>query len=330
MTYTSLIYQTFGKPDQVLTAVETAYPTISFDQCVVQMILCPINPSDLIPMTGAYAHRIPLPQVAGYEGVGKVIEVGRPIDEHLLGKLVLPLKSNGTWQQVVLAKTADLIILPDFISIEDAAQAYINPITALLLCKSELNLSKGDTLLVNACNSSIGRILIQLSTILGFQLIAVVRNGKYKEELLALGAAFVIATDESQLIEEVMQVTNGQGVSAAIDSIGGIDGTNLAKCVRKQGDFIPIGLLSGQQVDWELIFGLEISARIFHLRHWADRVSNTEWQGAFQQLFGYIKDGNLKLGKLEGVYDFLDYRQALTDALDDRVKGKVFLRFAKE
>ena len=40
------------------------------------MLVRPINPSDLIPITGAYAHRIPLPNIPGYEGVGIVEDVG--------------------------------------------------------------------------------------------------------------------------------------------------------------------------------------------------------------------------------------------------------------
>ncbi|VDZ88844.1 alcohol dehydrogenase [Lelliottia amnigena] len=61
------------------------------------MLFSPVNASDLIPMTGAYRHRTPLPAVAGYEGVGVVTE-GPP---HWLGKRVLPLRGQGTWQNSV-------------------------------------------------------------------------------------------------------------------------------------------------------------------------------------------------------------------------------------
>ncbi|MCM2294253.1 hypothetical protein NAC44_18150 [Allorhizobium sp. BGMRC 0089] len=35
----------------------------------VRMLASGINPSDLIPITGAYGHRITPPMMAGYEGV---------------------------------------------------------------------------------------------------------------------------------------------------------------------------------------------------------------------------------------------------------------------
>jgi len=326
MNYKSLIYEEFGKPDEVIKVVERVYPAILPDETIVQMLMVPINPSDLIPATGAYAHRIKLPAVVGYEGVGRVKEVGSPLYEHLLGKLVLPLKNEGTWQELVVAKTADLIEVPDFLSIEDAACAYINPITAWNLCTKELNLGQNDFLLVNACNSAIGRLLIQLAKALNFKIIAVVRNENYKKELLELGADFVVSTDERNLIEEVMQITNQTGVAAAIDSIGGQAGTDLAKCVRENGDFLTIGLMSGVQVDWQLIFELPISARIFHLRHWADSVSSVEWRNTFERVFELVRQGKLKFSDRRRVYSFDEYRQAVADALSDEVKEKVFLK----
>ena len=52
------------------------------------MLVRPINPSDLIPITGAYAHRIPLPNIPGYEGVGIVEDVGAFVSRELIGKRV--------------------------------------------------------------------------------------------------------------------------------------------------------------------------------------------------------------------------------------------------
>lgn len=46
------------------------------------------------------------------------------------------------------------------------------------------------------------------------------RNNKHTEELLRLGAAYVIDTSTTPLYETVMELTNGLGADAAIDSIG--------------------------------------------------------------------------------------------------------------
>ncbi|MBJ7968252.1 zinc-binding dehydrogenase, partial [Bacillus cereus] len=85
---------------------------------------------------------------------------------------------------------------------------------------------------------AIGHLFAQLSQILNFRLIAVTRNSKHTEKLLQLGAEYVIDTSTVPLYETVMELTNGIGADAAIDSIGGSDGNELAFCVRPNGHFL--------------------------------------------------------------------------------------------
>lgn len=73
------MYHRFGHPAHVLTIENRSTIAPKSDEMVVRTILRPINPSDLIPITGAYAHRTSLPGIPGYEGIGIVEEVGNPI-----------------------------------------------------------------------------------------------------------------------------------------------------------------------------------------------------------------------------------------------------------
>src|SRR5699024_5154832 len=214
------------------------------------MLARPINPSDLIPIRGSYAHRINLPNIPGYEGVGVVVAVGEGVSNALIGKRVLPLRGEGTWQQYVTTSVDWVVVVPNTIDNITAAQMYINPLTALVICTEVLQLKQDDVLVVNACDSSIGRIIAQLSNIIGFHLLAVVRDEHHTTDLLNLGAGAVIDTSKDSLQEAVANYTNGRGANAAIDSIGGVQGTALAQCVQPNGDFLTIGLLSGEQINW--------------------------------------------------------------------------------
>jgi NADPH:quinone reductase-like Zn-dependent oxidoreductase len=88
---------------------------LAADRVRVAMTLSPVNASDLIPITGAYRHRITLPAIAGYEGVGTVIQAPAQA-AHLLGKRVLPLRGQGTWQRLVDSPLAFTVPVPDDIS----------------------------------------------------------------------------------------------------------------------------------------------------------------------------------------------------------------------
>ncbi|NMD69347.1 zinc-dependent alcohol dehydrogenase family protein [Bacillus sp. DNRA2] len=322
-----IIFYEFGSPKEVLKIENKTIEPPKDDEVLVRMLARPINPSDLIPIRGSYAHRISLPNIPGYEGVGIVDAVGSFVSKNLIGKRVLPLRGEGTWQEFVKTKAEHAVVVPDTIDDFTAAQMYINPITAWVVCTEVLKISPNQVLLVNACGSAIGHIFAQLAKIIGFRLIAVTRNNKHTAELLQLGASEVIDTSQSPLRETVMELTNGKGAYAAIDSIGGSDGNDLAFCVHPNGNFITIGLLSGKQVNWaDIVKIAKVNANIFHLRHWNKTVTAEKWQGTFKHLISLIEAGKLKMMKEDSRYDLLDVGSAVEAVEFSKIRnGKVFL-----
>ncbi|MFB3167604.1 zinc-dependent alcohol dehydrogenase family protein [Neobacillus sp. 179-C4.2 HS] len=317
----------FGSPKDVLKIEYKTIEPPKDNEVLVRMLARPINPSDLIPIRGAYSHRISLPNIPGYEGVGIVEDVGPLVSKNLIGKRVLPLRGEGTWQEFVKTTAEFAVPIPDSIDDFTASQMYINPVTAWVVCTEVLKLRPNDVLLVNACGSSIGHIFAQLSKILGFQLIAVTRNNKYIEELLHLGASNVIDTSKNGLNETVMELTSGMGADAAIDSVGGSDGNELAFSVRPNGHFLTIGLLSGVQVNWaDIVNQAKVNANMFHLRNWNKNVSSKKWQETFNHLIRLIDNKELRLTMVDSKYDLSDFKKAI-DAVEfsNKTKGKVFL-----
>jgi NADPH:quinone reductase-like Zn-dependent oxidoreductase len=163
--------------------------------------------------------------------------------------------------------------------------------------------------------------------ILGFRLIAVTRNNHYTEELLRLGASYVIDTSKLPLHETVMELTNGKGADAAIDSVGGSSGTDLAFCVHPNGNFLTIGLLSGVQVNWaDIVKKAKVNANMFYLRNWNKNVPTEKWLGTFNHLIRLINDKKLSLMMEDSLYDLLNVKEAVEVVGSSKIaKGKVFL-----
>ncbi|MBY7141808.1 zinc-dependent alcohol dehydrogenase family protein [Virgibacillus sp. NKC19-3] len=326
MDATCIKFYEFGSPQDVLQVEYKGVQPPRENEVLVRMLARPINPSDLIPIRGSYAHRISLPHIPGYEGVGIVEDVGSFVSPNLVGKRVLPLRGEGTWQAFVRTSAPFAIPVPDSMDDFTASQVYINPITAWVICTEVLGLKPDDVLLVNACGSSIGHIFAQLSNVLGFKLIAITRNDTYTQDLLKHGASHVINTSEHALQEAVRELTNGCGADAAVDSIGGSSGTNLAFCVQPKGTFLTIGLLSGVQVDWASITNkANVNVTIFHLRHWNKSVSTKTWQATFHHVIGLIKAKKLRLKAPDSPYDLVNVKEAVRDMEYAKSKGKIFL-----
>ncbi|WP_313798919.1 zinc-dependent alcohol dehydrogenase family protein [Cytobacillus sp.] len=322
-----IIFSEFGCPKDVLKVESKRIERPKDHEVLVRMLARPINPSDLIPIRGAYSHRISLPNIPGYEGVGIVEDVGPLVSQHFIGKRVLPLRGEGTWQEYVKTSLEFAVAIPDSMDDFTAAQMYINPITAWVVCTEILKLGQDDILLVNACGSAIGHIFAQLSKVFGFRLIAVTRNNTYTKDLLHLGASYVIDTSAFPLHETVMELTNGEGADAAIDSVGGSSGNELAFCVHPNGNFLTIGLLSGIQVNWaDIVNKAKVNANMFHLRNWNKDVSADKWQETFHRLIRLIQDKQLSLMRKDSHYDLSNIKKAIAAVESSKTaKGKVFL-----
>lgn len=94
MKATSIMFYEFGDPEQVLQVENMEVTDPGIGEVLVRMKTRPINPSDLIPIRGAYANRISLPSVPGYEGAGVIEEVGPSVSKWFLGKRVYGLIYN--------------------------------------------------------------------------------------------------------------------------------------------------------------------------------------------------------------------------------------------
>lgn len=318
-------YYRFGEPSEVLCIEEKEVVPPGPGELAVKMLARPINPSDVIPVRGAYPHRTLLPAVPGFEGVGVVQAVGPGVSNQMVGRRVLPLRGENTWQEVVKTLDQHVIIVPDDINDQSASQIYINPITAWLICTEMLQLTYGDTLIVNAGGSAIGRIFAQLSKILGFYMIALTRNDRHTADLYRLGAFSVVNTMEELLSERIAELTEGRGANAAVDCIGGADGEQLVSFIRPHGTVISVGLLSGISPLWhEVTRETQVNVKLFWLKHWVERCSQERWEQVFNEVMELVRERRLLMANIAAKFELTNVKQAITTA-ESSIEGKVLL-----
>lgn len=160
----AIVYDRYGPPAAVLTLKRLPLAPLAGGRVRVRMRYAPVNPSDLIPVTGAYRHRTRLPAVAGYEGLGEV--VAAPYGSRLsAGQRVLPLRGGGTWQRFIDLDETWLVPVPPAVDDLLAARGYINPLTAMLMLKRWP--VAGKHLVLTAASSSCASLLGQWALAMG-------------------------------------------------------------------------------------------------------------------------------------------------------------------
>lgn len=70
------------------------------------------------------------------------------------------------------------------------------------------------------------------------------RTHSKRQALLDAGATAVIATEEQDLVKEVLQLTNGKGARVVFDPVGGPTVEKLTKAMANQGILFIYGALS--------------------------------------------------------------------------------------
>jgi NADPH:quinone reductase-like Zn-dependent oxidoreductase len=142
--------------------------------------------------------------------------------------------------------------------------------------------------------------------------ILTVRNEKYISGLKELGANEIIDVSKESLQERVNEITNGKGVAAALDAVGGKTGTEVLKCIAPNGRLIAYGRLNNEPVSlsYELLMYRFVSLKGFSVRSFIRAQTTEERNEMIQSLVQIIGDENFKL-KQASEYTLEDFKDAI-------------------
>ena len=298
----ALTYRSFGNPLEKLNIETTEVPSRAEGKLRVRMLCAPINPSDLIPITGAYSHRINLPAVAGYEGVGRVIDAPRKYS-YLTGKRVLPLRGVGTWQTILDCDAALAVPVPDAIPDVVAARAYINPLAALTMLETWP--VKGKRVLLSGAGSNCADYLGAWAYRHGAKEVAGIYPSDSRiARLETLGIKPISIQDASQ-ISDVARKSD-----LVFDSLGGPVAAGILQSMAPESTFIAYGLLTGQAI--QLNTKPSAHYRRFHLRDSLAKASADAWQQKFSNIWKLL--GQTDMPRYQ-VLPGQDWRKAIEVAL---------------
>ena len=320
----------FGPPAEALQLDDLPEETPGPGQVRLRLTHRPINPSDLLTISGHYGRLPRLPAVGGLEGVGRVAALGEGVTGWRVGDRAIPLGAGGTWRESAAVAAAQLLPVPDAVSDEVAAQFVVNPVTAWVMLEEELGLRPGDWLAQTAAGSALGRLVIQLARLRGYHTVNFVRRADAVAELRDLGADAVFSTDEApdvgDLVARVRALTDGRGVAGALDAVGGETGALALHCLRPGGTLLVYGLLGGEPLplhNGEMLFrGLTV--RGFWLTHWFQHTPPERAQTTLRELMGLMAGGQLT-PTAEAAYDLADFRAAVAHAQRPGRQGKIML-----
>jgi len=229
----------------VLEVRDRPTPNAGQGQIVIRQTKMGLNFLDVYQTSGLY----PFPEndvfVPGNEGVGVVLAVGAGVTAFAEGDRVgYPMHVGAFAEERAIA--ADRVVkLPDSISDDMAAASMLKGMTVEYLLTRSAQPQAGDKVLFHAAAGGVGLLAGQWMKALGIEAIGTAGSAEKVALAKQAGYAHVINYTEDDFIQQVMDITNGAGVSVVYDSVGKDTYPGSLKCLQTFGKFISFGQSSG-------------------------------------------------------------------------------------
>lgn len=294
-------------------------------QALVSLLASPINPSDVLMITGGYGILPPLPAVGGSEGVGRVVAVGPDVTGLNVGQTVLLPTGSGTWATHQLADAKRLVPLPPGADPQQLSMLTVNPATASLMLSEFVQLQPGDWVMQNVANSGVGGYLTQLAKLRGLRTVNIVRRESAAAAVLADGGD-VVLVDGDDLPQRVKDAVAGAPIRLGIDAVGGKATMRLANCIAEGGTVLNYGLMSGEPcvVSPQSFIFNDVTLRGFWLAKWFRTASREAQKALYGELTRLVATGQLK-ARVHATYPVAQIAQAVAAASGGERDGKVLV-----
>jgi putative PIG3 family NAD(P)H quinone oxidoreductase len=234
-----------GGPE-VLQAGDVVTPTPGLHEMRVRVHAAGVNRADLLQRRGHYPAPAGLPaNVPGLEYAGVVDMVGVDSTRWQLGDRVMGLVGGGAYAEAVVVHEAEALRMPATLSFIEAAAVPEAFLTAYDALRTRLAVRRGETVLIHAVASGVGTAAAQLAKQLGCIVFGTARSQWKLERVQSLGVDVAIDTTREDFVEVVRTRTDGRGVDAIVDLVGGdYLGRNLA-ALAVLGRIAVVGLVAG-------------------------------------------------------------------------------------
>ena len=220
-----------------------------------------LNRAEVMFREAQYLEAPVFPARLGYEASGTIDAVGEGVTQLKVGERVSTIPSFSMGQYGVYGQSAIMpehaaVPYPESLSAVEGASIWMQYLTAFGALIELGQLQKEQTVLITAASSSVGLAAIQIAKQVGATAIVTSRTSAKKAALLSAGADHVVVTDDEDLVDRVMSITDGQGADLIFDPIAGAIVEQLAAAAAQGATLIEYGALSSEDTAFPLMHAL--------------------------------------------------------------------------
>jgi NADPH:quinone reductase-like Zn-dependent oxidoreductase len=230
MNMKAVVFDRVGPPGEVLELREVPVPEIRSGEVLVRMVSASINPGDALFVQDLYPQpkKPVLPQqIAGNHGAGIVVAVGEGV--RIEPGTLVAFSYYDTWAEYAAVPAQWLIPLPENYPLAKAGQ-LLNPITAWDVLEAS-GVQAGQWVAVTGASSSVATMVAQFARRRNVHVIAIGRQ----------------SAGDPSLRDRILKTTDGRGLHAVIDCVGGPLLRDLMDYLVLDGQVVIYGGMSAER-----------------------------------------------------------------------------------
>ena len=262
MTMKTIEITGYGGTD-VLHLGERPVPVAGAGELLIRVAASGVNRPDVLQRQGFYPVPPGASDVLGLEVAG-TIEAGDPLElaaaGFQLGDRVCALVAGGGYAEYCVAPIAQCLPVPAGLTDVEAASLPETVFTVWSNLMERARLQSGETVLIQGGSSGIGVTAIQLAKLAGARVFVTAGSAEKCDACIALGADAAINYKTQDFQDEVLRLTEGQGVDVILDIVAGAYVAKEVQCLKDDGRLVIISIQGGTRSEFNA--GLVLRKRL--------------------------------------------------------------------
>jgi NADPH:quinone reductase-like Zn-dependent oxidoreductase len=223
-----------------LSFVESGRELCQPHEVEIEVFASGLNFRDVMIALGIYPTAPGSRPSMGGEVAGKITAVGATVQDFKVGDEVIAAVAEG-FRRYVTASSERVVPKPASMSFDQAAGIPVVYLTCMYGLCHLANMAKGERVLIHSAAGGVGVCAIQIAQWIGADIFATVGTPEKRTFLQNLGVEKIMNSRSLDFAEEIMTMTNDEGVDIVLNSLAGEAIDKSLECLRPYGRFIELG-----------------------------------------------------------------------------------------
>ncbi len=237
-----------GGPENLVPATRPV-PMPKPGEVLIKIAGAGVNRADCLQRMGRYPVPPGASDILGLECSGRIVKTGEGVSAWKEGEEVCALLVGDGYSEYAAAPAEQCLPIPSGVDLVDAGGLPETFATVWSNVFERMRLKSGETFLVQGGSSGIGITAIQLAKAFGAKALATAGSEEKCRSCREYGADLAINYKTEDFLEAGRKFTQGRGVDAVLDMVGGNYIARELALLAREGRLCFVALMRGAKVE---------------------------------------------------------------------------------